>query len=304
MGAILFIYLFIAFFYYQKETKRISKEIVISQKLYNMQCLKIASLAPKSFECKLHKPEIKEELNTLYIELTLTFVVTLFFALFMSFYLAKMAVKPMRDAYEMMDEFIDAMIHDLNTPITTAKLNTESLLNMKIDEASEKRLLRIERSLTQLHNLQLQLTNSIKNVSMDYKDVKFSLDTLLESIQETSSLIRLQCNNPLDIYADKLMIERILNNLISNAIKYNKNSNQIEITLDKTILSIKDKGKGIKDINKVFDKYYRENSSLSGLGIGLGVVKMINEHYNLNMKIESTVNKGTQIQLDFKEILA
>ena len=93
------------------------------------------------------------------------------------------------------------------------------------------------------------------------------------------------------------MIARVVDNLISNAIKYNKVKGKIIITLTQGELIVQDSGIGIKKeyIKRLFERYSRFNTAEGGFGIGLNIVQHIANRYNLDIKIKSEENIGTKV---------
>jgi two-component system OmpR family sensor kinase len=104
------------------------------------------------------------------------------------------------------------------------------------------------------------------------------------------------------IQMDRRKFIQVLDNLISNAIKYNVRGGKILIKLDKNTLSVIDTGIGIeKDkIDMMFDRYMRFNDSEGGFGIGLSIVKQILDEYKINIKVDSKLGEGTKISLSWK----
>jgi two-component system OmpR family sensor kinase len=101
------------------------------------------------------------------------------------------------------------------------------------------------------------------------------------------------------IFMERRKFIRIIDNLISNAIKYNKRGGKITIILQETMLSIIDTGIGI-DQNKVpfmFDRYMRFNQSEGGFGVGLSIVKQIVDECGLKIEVDSEVGKGTTMKI-------
>jgi len=92
-------------------------------------------------------------------------------------------------------------------------------------------------------------------------------------------------------------MNRILDNLLINAAKYNKENGDVQIQIKATTLSISDTGKGIKNANKIFDRFYKEHER--GLGIGLHIVKKLCDELNIKIKVSSQVDKGTSFALTF-----
>ena len=91
----------------------------------------------------------------------------------------------------------------------------------------------------------------------------------------------------------------MIDNLISNAIKYNKRSGIVGIKLKQNELVIWDAGIGIKEdkIPFIFDRYSRFNNSEGGFGIGLSIVKTILDEYHISIEVESKEGEGTRMVL-------
>ena len=104
-------------------------------------------------------------------------------------------------------------------------------------------------------------------------------------------------DNDIFLYINQVKMSRLVDNLISNAIKYNKRGGFIKVILKPNLLIIKDSGIGIeKDkIKQVYDRYVRFNNSEGGFGLGLNIVMSIAKEYNLDVKIKSTLNVGTRV---------
>ena len=99
--------------------------------------------------------------------------------------------------------------------------------------------------------------------------------------------------------ADKQKIERLIDNILSNAIKYTNKKTIINIILTSSILSITDEGKGMSEdeISKIFQRYKRFDKTQGGFGIGYSIIKSIIDEYNIKIKIQSQINKGTKVTL-------
>ncbi len=99
------------------------------------------------------------------------------------------------------------------------------------------------------------------------------------------------------VYMNDKQLQRVVDNNISNAIKYSYENSSIEIALymkaQKCHMSFRDYGMGIKQTDKIFSRYYREDTSKGGFGIGLNIVKSIIKKENIELKIESQPQKGS-----------
>nr|WP_228135529.1 ATP-binding protein [Halarcobacter anaerophilus] len=98
--------------------------------------------------------------------------------------------------------------------------------------------------------------------------------------------------------SNKNALERIFDNLLTNACKYNKKKGEVRIFAKDNKVFIEDTGVGIKSVNRVFERYYKENDR--GLGIGMNIVKKLCESLNIEIKIKSKVGEGTKVELAFK----
>jgi signal transduction histidine kinase len=107
--------------------------------------------------------------------------------------------------------------------------------------------------------------------------------------------------------SDTYLLSIILNNVISNAIKYSKESGEIKISLSKknniTTCTITDNGIGIqaKDLDKIFNSFYRSDvvnhSEIKGTGLGLSIVKRLCDLLSISISISSQENVGTTLTL-------
>jgi two-component system, OmpR family, sensor kinase len=117
--------------------------------------------------------------------------------------------------------------------------------------------------------------------------------------------IIIESNIEQDIYIliNPKQLQRVVDNNISNAIKYSYEENKIEVHFyikdGVCSLSFKGYGVGIEKVNKIFTRYYREDVSKGGFGIGLNIVKSIIDSYEIQLNIESKINQGSTFKYDF-----
>jgi signal transduction histidine kinase len=93
------------------------------------------------------------------------------------------------------------------------------------------------------------------------------------------------------------LLTRVIDNILSNAFKYNRPRGLVSVTIDRYKIVIKDSGKGIKDTKKIMQRYYREQDR--GIGLGLHIVQKLTQELNIRLKIESKLNIGTDVFLYF-----
>jgi two-component system OmpR family sensor kinase len=236
-------------------------------------------------------------------------IIGVFFAIYLiiaiiGFYLAKLFLKPIKEEREKLNNFIKDTTHELNTPISAILMSTENknLTEKQIEriKISAKRVSEIYSDLTYLF---LEDRDTIKNIQeFNLKDL---INEQLEYLELLSSKKRITLIKNIEDTLYKINKDdfiRIFNNLISNAIKYNKMSGTIEITLKNRILRISDSGIGIdKDkLEDIYNRYYRATQEQGGFGIGLNIVNKICKIYKIKIDVESQINKGTSFTLYFK----
>jgi len=220
----------------------------------------------------------------------IAFLFMVFFSLFLSFY----SLRPMKNALRLLEVFLKDLIHDLNTPVTSI------LLNVKLLEKKEKsqELERIELSANTISSLykNLKMLNANQTLTGEAANVEVVVSQRVQILQKLYPHINfVQDLRPLHVEVNENVISRIIDNVLSNACKYNKKNGKIFICiLDKTI-TIRDTGIGIKNPEMIFERYYKENER--GLGIGMNIVKKLCDEFDIKIIIESKINIGTTIKL-------
>ena len=235
---------------------------------------------------------------------TLTLVVLAIFG----FFFVKIFLKPMKNSIMLLDDFIKDTTHELNTPISAILANIEMMDMSTMTPKNQKKLSRINVAAKTVSHLYQDLTYLTLNHNRESKDEWIDLRQLIKDRVEYFAILagskkidfELDLNDSA-IFIDGVKIARVLDNLISNAIKYNRRNGTIYIVLRKTYLSVRDTGIGIETekISEIFERYTRFNSSEGGFGIGLNIVKSIIEEYQLQIDVSSVMNEGTIIKIDF-----
>ena len=232
----------------------------------------------------------------------LAFILFIFFGI----YLAKLFLKPMRDSLVLLDKFIKDTTHELNTPLTAILSNIEMMDTNLMAKTNIIKLNRINIAAKTVTNLYKDLTYLILEKEKENDNVHVNIKLLLEDrieyfmiLAESKKLIYKTNLRPAMIFIDKRKLTRVIDNLISNAIKYNKRDGVIGLTLRQGELIVWDTGLGI-DKNKIeliFDRYSRFNKTVGGFGVGLSIVRQIIDEYELKIEVISKVNIGTRISL-------
>lgn len=209
-------------------------------------------------------------------------------------------------------EFFQNASHELKSPLTIIKGNLELItegISDNVDEILNKTISEID-SMNKLINQMLDVSilesKEIKKPSSFLiKDfVNNILDDYEVKIQEKNLQVKVSLDDSKALIEEK-DLHMLLNNLIDNAIKYNKKKGSLTITLEKQKLIIKDTGLGINkaEINRIYERFYRGSDEtvkkISGSGLGLAIVKHICQTYNIKVTLHSIENEETQFTLVF-----
>lgn len=208
------------------------------------------------------------------------------------------------------DEFLSIASHELKTPLTSIKafnqLISRTRDNDKVQHFSKKSAEHIDK-LEWLINDLLDVTkiNAGKMVyNMQPLNFRNLLLSSIDTIQQTSTTHRiiLKGEEEITYIGDHFRLEQVVQNFLSNAIKYSPRADQVivdyKIEMDNIIVSIQDFGIGIarKDFNRLFDRYYRvDNSAMrfEGLGLGLYISSEILKRHQGSFWIESEEDQGS-----------
>ena len=250
--------------------------------------------------------EIKIIENSLFFMVLLTLFGSLFFLL-----ISTKILKPIFQSEENIKNSIKNRLHELNIPTSTIKINLHLLKKDLTDTKSLIRLERIEKaneSLSSLYNnMEYEFKKEFENIDLEDFSLFDALNNSLDKFEDIKkdTIIEVFVPNNVVLNSDYNGFIIVLDNLISNAIKYNSKENPyIKISFENRVLSIFNKGVGIdtKNIMLVFDRYFQENSQNMGYGIGLAVVKEFCDKNSIGINIES-FEDGNKINLNLKSIL-
>ena len=189
---------------------------------------------------------------------------------------------------------IDSIAHELNTPITTMKFALHQVQNIETKEMMKRQINRLEQTVDSIfvkkdENSELLdeviLNEIIQKTKLQYSEVKF----IHQSVFEKNNVLK------------TIDFQQIVQNLIENSVKYGASEVVLDFKFREEItLSFSDNGIGIptNDFPFIFDKYYRVdrfiNQNVSGLGVGLFLVKNIIDRYSGTINVENNKEKGVQ----------
>jgi len=217
-----------------------------------------------------------------------------------------LAPKVLQDAN--LSQLSSEILHELNIPLATIKANTTLLEKRLDDEKSVKRLKRIEASSFRLERLYKELVYSINKEIHPVQKEQFSLQGLLKErveIFEAYERNHFELSvNDIVLKADKIGFEKMIDNLLMNAMKYSSKASLVKIMLEGNTLIIEDRGIGMNETQllRVYERYYQGDSQKDGQGIGLALVKAYCDEEEIIITIHSQEGLGTSILLDLSQI--
>ncbi len=215
-------------------------------------------------------------------------------------------------------EFFSNASHELKTPITSIRGYAELLNNgMATDGRMKKEFLsRIKKeteNMTNLINDILMISRlETKEAEVEITEVRLSplavevCESLEPLAKECQVTVKLNCK-PLSMKANIGQLKELLNNLITNAIKYNKPEGKVYVTVASEgkdiVIIVEDTGVGIPEEAKqrVFERFYRvdkgRSKKVGGTGLGLSIVKHVVNYYNGTIEMESKLDVGTKFTI-------
>jgi signal transduction histidine kinase len=221
----------------------------------------------------------------------------------------------LQELLDSQQQFVRYAIHETNTPLSVMITNIE-LYNMKYGRNNY--LAKVEASVKQIFNIYDDLSFLVKKDQIVYPKLEIDLSEYLQSrihfFDEVAQLATLkfefisQCEKPSKILFNETKLQRIVDNNLTNAIKYTKRNEVIEVILysDNELIKIifASHSIPIKDTKKIFEAYYRENREnhyRDSFGLGLNLVKSICDEEAIEISLHSNEDK-TEFQYTFKRI--
>lgn len=267
----------------------------------------ISSLKPHYLGAAYSVVEKKRKPIDILNDLIITALIIITITIITSFFLVKLVLRPLRDNLRLLDNFIKETTHELNTPITTILANIETLDSKSCDEKSMRKLQRIKTASTTISNLYQDLVYLLLNHQVSSQNEELNLSEILNQrvhyFSQATNVKKLNLHVAVKenvfFNADRQKMERLIDNILSNAIKYTGKSTTIKVVLTQHALSVSDEGKGMSqdEISTIFQRYRRFDKTQGGFGIGYSIIKSIIDEYGIKINIESELDKGTKVTL-------
>ena len=210
--------------------------------------------------------------------------------------------------------FISTLSHDLRTAITLIKGFSQGLISDMVKEEEDKKrfLKEIYASAESIENITFDILDSTYEAQYNQKlnmekisvmDASFDMEKQSRAYVENSKRefkSSISVDEKATVYMDVIKINRVVNNLITNAVKYSQVGSTVELEIEEKenhiVFSVKDNGIGISEADKkhIFDMFYKgDNKDKKSYGLGLFISKSIIDAHGSELKVDSELGKGT-----------
>ena len=273
----------------------IHKRIVLNSNRLGARYLVVAQ--PFSY-CSIYT---KAMIGVLFLGVVV-FLMTLFFV--------RISLRPLERVNRYLNTFFNDAMHELKTPIGVMQLNLEMLGTR--EQSKPFRRLR-----NAMHNIILiyeDIEYHIKHDHVAYRSELIDLShflservDLFRDLAEIKSIaIKETISKGIVIRMNRVELQRIIDNTLSNAIKYSEKITTVRVELSEEEtsirLSIVDEGIGIRDTRRVFERYQRENTVQGGFGLGLSIVKHICDKNGIEIRLVSELGEGSTFTYLFNKL--
>lgn len=271
----------------------------------------------------LDKSYENQTLRALRISLILIGTLSFIAFLFVTMFIAHIAVAPAARAWRQQKQLVADASHELKTPITVISANTDLILSNPEStiKDQEKWLGYIKTETVRMANLvnnMLYLAKSEDNAVVIKKEVNFSNLTTemvlpFESVcfeKNKNLLVNIQPD--IFIKGDDSALRQLIGILLDNACKYSEENGHIEVHLfsegDRASIVIRNSGEPIPqdEIDRIFERFYRVNKARSrsegGYGLGLSIAKNIVKAHDSKITVTSSVQEGTIFKCTFRKL--
>jgi signal transduction histidine kinase len=209
------------------------------------------------------------------------------------------------------DKFLKNAIHEIHTPLAVIITNIDLL---RMDGIENESLNSIEAGARIIQNSYEDMTyimrkdreiDTKKSISLvDFIKHRVEYFRCIAEVNELSLSMRLGLLDLWNIHFSELKLSRLVDNTLSNAIKYSYRPSQIDITIgldnNYPFFEVRNQGPVIVEQKKIFERFFRETEQKGGFGLGLSIVEQISKEENIEIKISSSVQRGTIFRYIFK----
>lgn len=230
------------------------------------------------------------------------------------YFISKLALLPVKNAYDSLKRFSMDASHELKTPLSVLKTSLDVLKYQEnVPEEVKNKLSIMEKNVEKMIKQVEQLLLLVKSGEM-FKDTvkeRINLKAFLEELTEAFApkaeaknlKLKIECPDDLFVETEKDVLRVVLENLIDNAIKFTEKGEVIvgAVSDGRVTIYVKDTGPGIpkKEQKKIFERFYRISRNTEGSGLGLSIVKELVARLKAKIVLESEEGKGSTFKIIF-----
>jgi signal transduction histidine kinase len=219
------------------------------------------------------------------------------------------SVRALAEVTRLKDDFLSVVAHDVRTPLTTILINAELLDQaMRGDGRNAKRASALRTEALRLKQLVEDYLDVVRaehgrEVRREPHDLGELTREALDGIGDAAGRVNLSVEGPVRGDFDASRIQQLVQNLVSNALKYSERSDPVEVRVwaeeGKANLSVTDVGIGIPeaDLSRLFERFHRGSNTddrrFGGMGLGLYICRLIAEEHDGSISVSSRPDVGT-----------
>lgn len=241
-------------------------------------------------------------------------VTVLLLTIFLSYFLAGATLRPIQRKMQQQEQFSLDVAHEIRTPLSAILAAADSVLIKKETvQTYQETLSDIKREAKRLSNLTEDLLATAKNahppefIMVDLNGVIDSvIHRLIGPAQEKGIRLDLIVEQTFSTFGNKTMLERMIENVVHNAIKFSHQDGTVKILLKDKAVLISDTGIGMAPENRthLFERFYtvdrsRNEQNKNGIGLGLSIVREIADLHKITIVVDSKLDQGTVFTFSF-----
>jgi signal transduction histidine kinase len=228
-------------------------------------------------------------------------------------------MRKIQNAFHIEKEFIANVSHELLTPISILQTRLENMIEAStLNEEAEQKILESQRTLGRLKQIvrSLLLISQIEN-NQAPKGEEANIPELIKEVASEIEVKLEEKNIALEVHIEgdftykhcnRSLLFTMLFNLVNNSVKYNKQNGKITMTgamvKNEYRVTVSDTGKGIapENIESIFYRFKKFNTTEESYGLGLAMVKTIADFHNIDISVDSKLGEGSTFTLVFKAV--
>lgn len=199
-----------------------------------------------------------------------------------------------RTDYETLKQFTEDVSHEMQTPLAIIQAKIDNIINAsEINDKQFEEITSIQKDIQRLKQLNKRITTLTKIdnnqfINIETVDISQLINEKVESFKELQlAELFYKSSEILKVSMDPYLADILVNNLISNAVKYSKKGELITIITTQTSLVVSNLGeKPLEHPEKLFHRFYRESNGVKSTGLGLAIVKKICDFYQFEVTYE------------------